>query len=123
MIYIKHQMFDVDSINVKQMEYIITFDNLEYEEEFFMNREELKATADRLRLVAVDMVYRGKDGHPGPALSIADIVATLFFDKMRIDPKNPGWGRQRPLHPFKRTCMSDLLCSPVRERIFRREGR
>ena len=91
MIYIKHQMFDVDSINVKQMEYIITFDNLEYEEEFFMNREELKATADRLRLVAVDMVYRGKDGHPGPALSIADIVATLFFDKMRIDPKNPGW--------------------------------
>ena len=27
MIYIKHQMFDVDSINVKQMEYIITFDN------------------------------------------------------------------------------------------------
>ena len=58
MIYIKHQMFDVDSINVKQMEYIITFDNLEYEEEFFMNREELKATADRLRLVAVDMVYR-----------------------------------------------------------------
>ena len=58
-------MFDVDSINVKQMEYIITFDNLEYEEEFFMNREELKATADRLRLVAVDMVYRGKDGHPG----------------------------------------------------------
>ena len=89
MIYIKHQMFDVDSINVKQMEYIITFDNLEYEEEFFMNREELKATADRLRLVAVDMVYRGKDGHPGPALSIADIVATLFFDKMRIDPKNP----------------------------------
>ena len=91
MIYIKHQMFDVDSINVKQMEYIITFDNLEYEEEFFMNREELKATADRLRLVAVDMVYRGKDGHPGPALSIADIVATLFFDKMHIDPKNPGW--------------------------------
>ena len=37
MIYIKHQMFDVDSINVKQMEYIITFDNLEYEEEFFID--------------------------------------------------------------------------------------
>ena len=37
------------------------------------------------------MVYKGKDGHPGPALSIADIVTTLYFDEMRVDPKNPEW--------------------------------
>ena len=45
MIYIKHQMFDVDSINVKHMEYIITFDKFEYKEEFLMNTEELKAVS------------------------------------------------------------------------------
>lgn len=56
-----------------------------------MNTAELKQMADHLRLTAVDMVYKGKDGHPGPALSIADIVATLFFDEMRIDPANPDW--------------------------------
>jgi len=37
------------------------------------------------------MVYEGKDGHPGPALSIADIVTTLYFDKMNVDPSNPAW--------------------------------
>jgi transketolase len=56
-----------------------------------MNTAELKQMANHLRFVAVDMVYKGKDGHPGPALSIADIVATLYFDEMRLDPKNPKW--------------------------------
>lgn len=56
-----------------------------------MNTAELKQMADHLRFVAVDMVYKGKDGHPGPALSIADIVATLYFDEMNIDPANPDW--------------------------------
>ncbi len=56
-----------------------------------MNTEELRQMAQHLRLVAVDMVYKGKDGHPGPALSIADIVTTLFFDKMDIRPEDPEW--------------------------------
>lgn len=56
-----------------------------------MNTEELRKTADKLRLTAVKMVYRGGDGHPGPALSIADIVAVLYFDKMRIRPEEPDW--------------------------------
>ncbi|QBE97193.1 Transketolase 1 [Blautia producta] len=56
-----------------------------------MNSTELKQVADHLRMTAVDMVYKGKDGHPGPALSIADIMAVLFFDEMRIDPANPEW--------------------------------
>lgn len=46
-----------------------------------MNAAELKQKADHLRLTAVEMVYKGKDGHPGPALSIADIVAVLFLMK------------------------------------------
>lgn len=56
-----------------------------------MNATELKELANRLRFTAVDMVYRGKDGHPGPALSIADIMAVLYFDEMRLDPENPDW--------------------------------
>lgn len=56
-----------------------------------MDTGELKRIANRLRMVAVDMVYKGKDGHPGPALSIADIVAVLYFDEMRLDPSRPDW--------------------------------
>jgi len=54
-----------------------------------MEAEKLEAVARKLRREAVRMIYEGKDGHPGPALSVADIVATLFFDVMRVDPKNP----------------------------------
>ena len=56
-----------------------------------MTNEQIYTMAQRLRLEAVRMVYEGKDGHPGPALSIADIVATLYVDAMRIDPSHPDW--------------------------------
>ena len=52
--------------------------------------------ARRIRKDIVEMVYLAKDGHPGPALSITDIVATLYDSVLRIDPGNPGWdGRDR----------------------------
>ena len=56
-----------------------------------MDIKKLQDTAQTLRREAVRMVYEGKDGHPGPALSIADIVAGLFFEEMKVDPANPGW--------------------------------
>lgn len=56
-----------------------------------MNADKLKQKANELRWIAVDMVYHGKDGHPGPALSIAEIVATLYFDIMNVKPENPEW--------------------------------
>lgn len=56
-----------------------------------MTTDELKQVAAELRFTAVDMVYQGGDGHPGPALSCADIVTVLYFDEMRVDPQNPQW--------------------------------
>ncbi len=55
------------------------------------NPAELQKIADQLRLDVVKMVHDAKDGHPGPALSIADIVATLYFKELNIDPQNPYW--------------------------------
>lgn len=51
----------------------------------------LKKIAKKLRFEAVRMIYEGKDGHPGPALSIADIITTLYFDEMNIRPQDPNW--------------------------------
>ena len=58
-----------------------------------MNAEiaKLVDTARLLRRDVVDTVYRAKDGHPSPALSIADIVSALFFKILRLDPQNPQW--------------------------------
>ncbi len=59
-----------------------------------MDTTALRQLAKKLRLDAVGMIFEGGDGHPGPALSIADIVTTLFFDEMRIDPLNPSWEKR-----------------------------
>lgn len=56
-----------------------------------MDDEMIRKMAQKLRFEAVRMVYEGDDGHPGPALSVADIVTVLFFDIMNIDPERPDW--------------------------------
>jgi transketolase len=53
--------------------------------------ERLHEQAQQLRRDVVRMVHRAGDGHPGPALSIADIVAALYFHVLRIDPARPDW--------------------------------
>jgi len=37
------------------------------------------------------MLVTAKSGHPGGSLSAADIVATLFFNEMKINPQEPSW--------------------------------
>ncbi len=51
----------------------------------------LRKIALKLRKHIVRMTGLAKSGHPGGSLSAADIVAVLFFHKMRLDPKNPRW--------------------------------
>ena len=50
---------------------------------------ELSRIANNLRLSIIEGVYNAKCGHPGGSLSIADIMAYLYFEEMRVDPKNP----------------------------------
>lgn len=56
-----------------------------------MKLQDLENMARKLRFESVRMVYEAGDGHPGPALSIADIVATLYYDEMNINPADPQW--------------------------------
>ncbi len=52
---------------------------------------ELEAKAVALRKTILTMIHKAKSGHPGGALSMADIVTALYFHEMRVDPKNPKW--------------------------------
>ena len=54
-------------------------------------KRDLKRKACQIRLGAVEGVFCAKAGHPGGALSIADLLAYLYFKEMRIDPENPKW--------------------------------
>ena len=51
----------------------------------------LREVAQEVRLNIIDMIYTAQSGHPGGALSAADIVTALYFDIMKFDPKNPKW--------------------------------
>ena len=52
---------------------------------------ELKKIATKIRLGAVTAVYNAKSGHPGGALSSADILACLYFNELNVDVNNPSW--------------------------------
>ena len=51
--------------------------------------KELQEKAKQIRLGIIEAVYSNNSGHPGGSLSIADILAVLYFDEMNIDPENP----------------------------------
>ena len=57
-----------------------------------MEKSKLQALAiqaTKARLLAVQMVHDAASGHPGGSLSCLDVLTTLYFDVMHVDPKNP----------------------------------
>jgi len=53
--------------------------------------KELEEKALDIRKGILEIMAGGKRGHLGGSLSIADIIAALYFHQMNIDPKNPSW--------------------------------
>ena len=54
-----------------------------------MNVLELQKTVNEIRKGIVSGVHAAKAGHPGGSLSAAEIFTYLYFEEMKIDPKNP----------------------------------
>lgn len=50
---------------------------------------ELQNYANKIRQGVIEEVYCAQSGHPGGSLSIAEILAVLYFNQMNIDEKNP----------------------------------
>ncbi|TAL56968.1 MAG: transketolase [Bacteroidetes bacterium] len=50
-----------------------------------------KELAKRIRIHAVKMTSAGKSSHVGSVLSIADILAVLYNDILKVDPAKPDW--------------------------------
>ncbi len=56
-----------------------------------LSNEELRQTATDLRKNILQMIFDAKSGHPGGALSCADLMTVLYYDEMKTDPSNPVW--------------------------------
>ncbi|HME06208.1 MAG TPA: 1-deoxy-D-xylulose-5-phosphate synthase N-terminal domain-containing protein, partial [Bryobacteraceae bacterium] len=55
------------------------------------NLAQLQAISKQVRRQIIEMITAAKSGHPGGSLSAVEIVVTLFFDILKIDPFNPHW--------------------------------
>lgn len=52
-------------------------------------RTELQTMATQLRRDVIEMTYKAQSGHPGGSCSLADIMAYLYFNRMRYDVTEP----------------------------------
>lgn len=52
-------------------------------------REALQSMATQLRRDVIEMTYKAQSGHPGGSCSLADIMAYLYFNRMRYDVNEP----------------------------------
>ncbi len=57
--------------------------------------ELIRIQAERLRILDLKALTKAKSGHPGGTLSLADVVATLYFGGvLRYDPQDPSWANR-----------------------------
>lgn len=72
-----------------------------------LQNKQLALNAAKARLLGVTMVYDAASGHPGGSMSCLDVLTALYFDEMRIDPKDAK-------NPDRdRFVMSKGHCSPA----------
>jgi transketolase len=56
-----------------------------------MTVAELEETGQRIRALVLEAVAHAGAGHVGGPLSVADILAALYFRELRIRPEEPVW--------------------------------
>ena len=54
-------------------------------------KKELAVKACQIRMGIIEGTFNAKSGHPGGSLSIADVLAYLYFKELNVDPQNPKW--------------------------------
>jgi transketolase len=78
--------------------------------------DELKQIARVVRKDIISMLTESASGHPGGSLSAADILTTLYFKEMNIDPKNPRMSHR------DRFVLSKGHAAPVLYSVLARRG-
>lgn len=64
-------------------------------------KEYFRKLTREIRLTILKMIYEAGSGHAGGSLSAVELLSTLYFDKMRVDPGNPKWDDRDRFIPSK----------------------
>ena len=52
-------------------------------------KEKLEKLCNQFRIDVLDVLHQRQTGHPGGSLSVCEILTTLYFEEMDVDPKDP----------------------------------
>ena len=56
-----------------------------------MNKAELSGVCRQMRRDIINMTANAGSGHPGGSLSAVELLTSVFYTQMRVDPKDPDW--------------------------------
>src|SRR5512134_774385 len=76
-----------------------------------------ETAALRIRRSIIEMTHAANASHVGACLSIADILAVLYFDILKIDPAQPDW-KERDRFILSKGHGSAALYAALAERGF-----
>jgi len=87
-----------------------------------MTIQELEKKAKTVRVDLIKMLTEAGSGHPGGSLSATDLIAALYFDKLKHNPKKPDWEeRDRVIFskghvcPLLYACLAETGYFPLEE--------
>lgn len=81
----------------------------------------LSNKAKEIRKDIIEEVYYAQSGHPGGSLSIADIMAVLYFDELNIDENNFNKKERNRLVLSKGHCSPALYAALAEKGIIKKE--
>jgi transketolase len=77
---------------------------------------QLEQKANDVRKLIIRMLEEAKSGHSAGPLDLADLVTTLYFDVMNIDPARPDWPERDVFF------LSNGHCVPVQYAVMAERG-
>lgn len=86
--------------------------------------EKLINISKKIRYETIKLAYEAEYAHPGPSLSITDLLVALYYSELNIDPNKPNWeDRDRFVLSKGHGCLSlyailaDLGFYPAKENL------
>lgn len=81
----------------------------------------LEKIANNIRIDIINQVYEANSGHPGGALSSADILSVLYFNQMNINEKEPNSPTRDRFILSKGHCSPALYATLAEKGYFEKE--
>lgn len=56
-----------------------------------VEKSDIQKIIDNIRALGIDMINEAKSGHPGIVLGAAPIIATLYYNHIKVNQEDPYW--------------------------------